>query len=461
MSGFDEFSPHHLEQLTQRYASLWRERDLETRVENQFRQDQALQESLQRLQTYRLKGISHYRYKGAYPEVRQLVTQVLAAEPQHPQALHYQTELAALEPLLQQAQLLIRKLARVKLSSSEFSVIASEVAEAVKKVETSESYQALIEDVTDLVEGRMSVADFIDTWQLTNTPSAQTARWSNFDKERLRDNIVQGRLVLFLGSGVVPSVEALTVRELAQQLAQEACYPHFDGTLSAIAEYYVQRGDLGRQVLLEKVGAALPKVTYVPLYQALAIIPQRLMLISAAYDDLLEQAFRAAHKPFVLLTSIMQSDEYSMGHVWVQFSDRSETKVYTKDDISKLPELERYSMIYKLRGTCSMQGRQDALALTESEYFNFAHHAQEIIPNYVVRKINELGCLFMGYQPSHWEERLIVNALLQRVLRNSALQVLHTHPPQPLEEVFWRKRGVEHCPLKLADLVSLLAEARV
>lgn len=460
MSGFDEFSPHHLEQLTQRYASLWRERDLETRVENQFRQDQALQDSLQRLQAYRLKGINYYLYKGAYPEVRQLVAQVLAAEPQHIQALHYQTELAAIEPLLQQAQLLIRKLARVKLSSPDFSLIASAVAEAVKKVEVSESYQALIEDVTDLVEGRMSVNDFTHTWQLLNTPAAQTARWSNFDKERLRDNITQGRLVVFLGSGITQAT-CLSARELANQLAQEAHYPNFDGTLSAIAEYYVQRGDLGRHVLLEKVGAALPKVPSVPLYQALAAIPQRLMLISAAYDELLEQALRAAHKPFVLLTSIMQSDEYSVGHVWVQFSDRPDTKVYTKDDISKLTELERYSIIYKLRGTCSMQGRQDTLALTESEYFNFAHYAQEIIPNYVVRKINELGCLFMGYQPSHWEERLIVNALLQRVLRNSALQVLHTHPPQPLEEVFWRKRAVETCPLSLPELVSLLAEGRV
>lgn len=461
MSGFDDFTRHH-QQLMERYEALMRERCLETRAEDKFRQDHILQESFHNLQAYRLEGVKRYLGKHAYVEAREVIEWLLREEPDHPQALRYQAELALIEPLLSRAHVLTRKVARISLSTPEFKPFVTEVVDALKKVEPSERYQNLLQDEEELVDGSVSVSDFIHMWQLMNNPTAQRERWSSFDKARLRDNIVQGKVVLFLGSGVVESSTHPSTRELVNQLAQDAHYTDFEGSLSAIAEYYAQRGDLGRQVLLEKVGAALPKVPQVPLYQALAAITQRLLLISSAYDDLLEQALRAAHKPFVLLTSIMQSNEYSMGHVWVQYSDRTNTDIYTKDDISTLPELERYSIIYKLRGTCSCSWRADALALTESEYFNFAHSAQEIIPNYMVRKLNELGCLFMGYQPSYWEERLIANALLQRVQRNSsALQVLHTHPPQPLEEVFWRKRGVDTCPLQLTELVSLLAEVRV
>lgn len=42
------------------------------------------------------------------------------------------------------------------------------------------------------------------------------------------------------------------------------------------------------------------------LYQALARIPARLVLVSSAYDDLLEQAFTFVGKPFARLSAIIR-----------------------------------------------------------------------------------------------------------------------------------------------------------
>ena len=76
-----------------------------------------------------------------------------------------------------------------------------------------------------------------------------------------------------------------------------------------------------------------------------------------AYDDLLEQAFIAAAKPFVSLTSVIQQGQASAGHVVVSFSDdNAQVGIYPKEAISGL-DLGHYSVIYKIKGSCRVINR--------------------------------------------------------------------------------------------------------
>jgi hypothetical protein len=264
-------------------------------------------------------------------------------------------------------------------------------------------------------------------------------------------------MVLFLGSDVLGGTAQETA--LAQQLAQLAKYGEFNGSLSAIAEYYRLKLNLGVDKLVDRMGDILPNDPQaVTFYQMLAAQPARLVLISAAYDDLLEQAFRQAGKPFVVLTSIVQQGQYGVGHVQVSFSDNNpEAGIYTKEETSGL-DLKRYSIIYKIRGTCrTAQGENTPLTLTESDYFSFARYAETMIPNCLASPLLASALLFIGYRPRQWEDRLLVKALLKN--RENAREPcfrLAMAGIEPLEDVFWHRRNVRECPMDMQALEGYL-----
>ncbi len=164
----------------------------------------------------------------------------------------------------------------------------------------------------------------------------------NVDIAKLAGRVQRGEMVLFLGSGIICLCAMMEYRKtaLGTQLAQQIGYEQFNGTLSSIAEYYQLRPDFGQSALLENLRAQFAGRMHkvVLCIRHLAKVQAPLILISAAYDNLLESVFREAGKRFVELASIVRrSDEYDIGHVLVSFSDDSQpTKVYPEEELSRL-----------------------------------------------------------------------------------------------------------------------------
>lgn len=348
----------------------------------------------------------------------------------------------------------------IRIQDPAFKAIRTAVMNALRS-ETGRRHTLLTEQLSALIANPGAVDDFLFWWECRQSQPSEPA-FSDEENREVAERIRAGKMVLFLGSDVLGGTAQETA--LAQQLAQLAKYGEFNGSLSAIAEYYRLKLNLGVDKLVDRMGNILPNDPQaVTFYQTLAAQPARLVLISAAYDDLLEQAFRQAGKPFVVLTSMVQQGQYGVGHVQVSFSDTNpEAGIYTKEDTSGL-DLKRYSIIYKIRGTCrTAQGENAPMTLTESDYFSFARYAETMIPNCLASPLLASALLFIGYRPRQWEDRLLVKALLKN--RENAREPcfrLAMMGIEPLEDVFWHRRNVRECPMDMQALEGYLQRGGV
>jgi hypothetical protein len=456
--------------LLEALARLQQQRDLEENVKLQMQQEQAIAETLSRLRRldediaqHGLREARKYRLKQSYSKALGILRDVAADNPEHPEVHQAIAELEALEQQCSKVSGLI-----TKLSCTQHAKLREErgkVANALKQVEDSNRYGELVAKVEQM-DGQASIEDFLFWWEYEYSVAGNTAaNFSDSEKLGVAGRIRVGSMVLFLGSGVAGM--AAQEAALANQLAQQAQYTDFVGSLSSIAEYYRLKPHLGVDELLKKMNAILPDDGHaVTFYQMLAKLPTRLVLISAAYDDLLEQAFAQAGKPFVVLTSIIQKGKHEVGHVQVRFSDDNpDTGVYPKEDISSL-KLDEYSVIYKIRGTCRTRNgaelSADMLALTESDYFSFARHAEKMVPDYLAGQLLNRSLLFIGYRPRHWEDRLLATALLKkREYAKEPCFRLAMAGAEPLEDVFWQRRNVTQCGMDVQELEGYLVEGVV
>ena len=453
-------------QLLEGLARLQQQRDLEENVKQQMQQEQAIAEIQLKLRQLNEEIVQHglrearkYRLKQSYSKALHILRYVAVDNSDHPEMCKALAELEVLEQQSSKVSGLVTKLSCTQ--NAKLREIRRDVADALKQVDDSNRYRELSAKVAQM-DGQASIEDFLFWWEFEYPMSGNaTADFSDEAKIGVAERIRAGNMVLFLGSGV--SGMAAQETELANQLAQQAKYADFAGSLSSIAEYYRLKLDSGVDKLLKKMNAILPDdAQAVTFYQILATIPARLVLISAAYDDLLEQAFAQAGKPFVTLTSIIQKDKHEVGHVQVSFSDDNpEAGVYPKERTSEL-KLENYSIIYKIRGTCRT-GHDDAttLTLTESDYFSFARHAETMIPDCLASPLRNV-LLFIGYHPRQWEDRLLVKALLKKRenARESCFRLVMPNV-EPLEDEFWKRRNVQKYPMDVRELERYLQRGGV
>jgi hypothetical protein len=198
----------------------------------------------------------------------------------------------------------------------------------------------------------------------------------------------------------------------------------------------------------------------------LAGITQPLILISSAYDTLLENAFHRTGKKYALITSLIGTESDSdVGHVLIQYSDQDTIiSTYLEEDLSHLNLLnEGFSLIYKIRGYLGPhidQGiyQQNALTLSEENYFTFARYIDKLIPSYIVRQFIGRGFWFLGYTPTHWEDRLIANTILYRRRHQTEPAYAVSQNATRFEETYWERHGVRRYAFSLKEFVERLEE---
>lgn len=285
----------------------------------------------------------------------------------------------------------------------------------------------------------------------------------------LVEKILSGDTALFLGTGMADLYDDPRINEqtLAQQLAEAIPYQDFQGNLATIAELYQLRQG-GRKTLLDNLHQSLPQdAQRFLLYHSLAQVKQHLILVTSAYDGVLEEAFRQAGKPFVELSSIInRTQNYDIGHVVLNYSDDDKDEiVHPQEKLSTLNLLESHSIIYKIRGTCvdtaakQLTARKDALTLSESNYLTFAENASKMVPNFIAEHLREREILFAGFRPRSWEDRLLVRTLLGHRYNSDYLCLHMGESSDLLEQAFWKKQNVEASGIDFNTLDEHLQEA--
>lgn len=468
----DNRYPPHLQAIDERRCQLLTvlsrcrsQRDLADYATRQVRLEQEIAATEQQLAQataelchHGIAVVRQYKAKLAYDDALALAEDLLSEQPHHAELQQERTALQALQQQLMKAN------GRLYTVKDERLKAIRPAIKHVLQTETGRRAKQLMEYLDLLFSEEMDVDAFLEAWQdLQQNPMVQEQPFAHVEKQSIAQRIRTGSMVLFLGSGVAGNHAQESA--LAAQLAKQANYtPPSPPSLSAVAEYYRMKLDLGVARLLQDLQAILPQdAQQVGLYQQLAAVSARLILVSAAYDDLLEQAFMAESKPFVSLTSIIQQGQASVGQVVVSFSDDNvQAGIYPKEAISGL-DLGRYSVIYKIKGNCRVTQKQtvrtDTLALSENDYFNFARHADKLMPDYLANEFNDKGFLFVGYHPRHWEDRLLASVVLKR--RGFAQEPCYRLAAtglEPLEEAFWQRSNVTQYAMNLHELEQYLQQ---
>jgi hypothetical protein len=377
-------------------------------------------------------------------------------------------EISKLQQQLEQYEQAKALIAQLINRMAEIPTVFAEVVKVLNSPHQGAEIELISEYTQKFIHRELTAEQYTEFCQAFLTTPKKSASVNNY--AALANRIIRGEMVLFIGSNLLQTSGQTASEEsqLASILAKKIGYSSFTGTLSSIAELYQLLPEHGRISLLSELHKALPSAgTRIKLYDSLAKITAPLVLISSAYDNLLEQAFIDADKPYVELSSIIiRRDEYDIGHVVVRYSDDKYPKrTYIEEELSRLNVLKQgYSIIYKIRGTCKkdlQDSERDALTLSESNYFTFARYGKKIIPSYLSRQFRDRGFLFMGFSPKNWEDRLLVNILLKK--RQYSSEACYTIASSDssldkMEAAYWGSRNVREYQANLQELEDSLAE---
>jgi hypothetical protein len=97
------------------------------------------------------------------------------------------------------------------------------------------------------------------------------------------------------------------------------------------------------------------------------------------------------------------------------------------------------------------------LTVSEEDYFTFSRHMDKIIPSYLVAAFADRGLFFLGYAPTHWEDRLIVNAILNKRNPQAEPPYAITTDADQFVQAYWEFQKVHSRAIRLKDFVQKLA----
>jgi hypothetical protein len=283
-----------------------------------------------------------------------------------------------------------------------------------------------------------------------------------------------GRVIPFLGAGASlvgrpvggiwnpnqPEFLPLA-KELADHIASFCNYQTHDPrdreNLAMVASYCAVM--LGRDDLRELLHSVL-QGGYQPsnLHHLLASIPPvprpdagpptacdgaNLLIITTNYDTLIEDAFRAAKKPFDVVIYPTDCPE-ALGSVqyWEDAGNPEDIgRASFVDPKTLTPDLSRRSVILKIHGHLhSQEASKDSFVITEEDYVTFLSrmNSQTAVPPWFEQQFQSRRFLFLGYRLNDWNMRVLVSNRLQLASNSWAIQRDLTWPEYRL----WNKRGV-------------------
>jgi hypothetical protein len=289
------------------------------------------------------------------------------------------------------------------------------------------------------------------------------------DGVRLGRDLKAGKIIPFLGPGVLFNGShrpSLGLEALAQQLAQQSNLPN--NSLTLVAQSIVMsegRGVLYRRLKDEVYQSIVPQQPMIT-HRFLASLPKPLLFFSTAYDNLLEQAFEEAGKPYVVVTHALHTDNSAdRGKVMVQYSNnKQEVALLLSEDL--VIDLETWSVIYKIHGAFDLDQRidreMDSLVASEEDYVIFLtllENAKTTMPNLFVRYFRERPFLFLGYSLVDWNFRAIIDFLSRKANFKRCKPYAISPTLSDFERQYWEYKNVNVIELQVSKLVADMAHS--
>jgi hypothetical protein len=377
-----------------------------------------------------------------------------------------------LEKINQQKEIVNEILRKLSSRMQEIKQIYASIARRLKRMVKEgieEEGEVVLEIVEKFLSGELSTSDFTEMWEQMDVNQPQRTEEPNYDI--LADRLNRGEIILFLGPETrhlfdlpLPSSE-----ELVQKLADYARYQDFTGPLSMISQYYqmteYQRSTLRRK-LKEFVEPESFSLQSVLPYQLLANIKPPIIVISVSYDSLLESAFQKIGKRFVVVSHLTRPrTESDFGKILIKYPEKSTPEdPCLAEALSGLNLLERgYSLIYKIYGCFELYNPEtadeiDSLMISEEDYFSFAKQIERLIPSYLVRQFSGRSFLFLGHNLKEWQDKLVVNAILEKKRTQRERSYVVQKTPNLYERAYWKFNGVDMYEVQLREFVEKLNE---
>jgi SIR2-like domain len=227
--------------------------------------------------------------------------------------------------------------------------------------------------------------------------------------------------------------------DLSRYLIEQCEFPEKnEKDLAKVASYYVEMID--RTGLSEGLLPIFDR-DYEPceIHHYLANdIPadKHLLIVTTNYDDLTEQAFIRANRPYDLV--VHPTDPARQGSV-IWWKHQATEPVYVPPNALQI-ELAKTTVIYKMHGSVNrIHHRMDDYVITEDDYIEFLTRmiGQTAVPAQFMAHFRTHRFLFMGYGLNDWNLRVILNNLHTR--KSWAIQ----YAPSTVEKRLWDKRNVD------------------
>ena len=236
--------------------------------------------------------------------------------------------------------------------------------------------------------------------------------------EILHRRLSGGSMVILVG-GEISAPLLPGDQQAAEVLLRDIDVPPA-GDLSGAAELYETFA--GRERLLSRMHELYGAVpSPLPIHAYLAGLPPEVTLVSLAYDDLLEDAFRSRGRVLQVVTRTRPGVwRHAVGDQW---------RVVAADELRLA---EGTPALFKVRGDVSA----DDLVVTEEDHVTLA---SERLPA-ELRFALSRGALVLGVRADTWHARLLINLLLAQADHRRRKNFVVAPEFSPFETQFWRRR---------------------
>jgi hypothetical protein len=278
-------------------------------------------------------------------------------------------------------------------------------------------------------------------------------------------------LTLFLGAAAslvnAAPIQLPDGRQLARDLRVLVSYPGSESDpLTKVSQYLVEfAGD--RDLILDYIKTRfhdeVPDDYRCSVTDFLNQIPENCipkLIVTTNYDTLVERLLERRSLPYLCISHVLGRSKYS-GRliVYGKLAPFSKDNVMTRAEAEELLQ-ERLSpggeltILYKMHGSAtsylprgdrdvSLAGSLNSIVLTEQDYIDFLDkNTMQRLPIQVQKSLYQSQFLFLGYSLADWNFRLLLHRLRENQAGADTKHWACLLGPDPVESVFWQKRGV-------------------
>ncbi len=186
------------------------------------------------------------------------------------------------------------------------------------------------------------------------------------------------------------------------------------------------------------------------------------LLVTANFDNALENAFREARKEFDLVSYIAKPQSNGQGDGFIHQTPKG--KVQTIRDPNKYtdengsPLLKKRPVILKLYGGLERTDsqRRKGFVITEDHYIDYLAHRDisQLLPSNLLNTLRQSEILFLGYSLRYWNHRVILHRLWPEAqFPNIYGWAIHSSPGI-MESALWERRSTMFLNMFLEDYIS-------